>query len=92
MYKRQTVTNNKKTTERVVFKEAVPVSRNEKIEVNLLTPDERELGTKDNPKEVTREEDGKLVWRVELKPAEKREISLKFSIEYPADLNVTGLE
>ena len=87
-----TVTNNKKTTERVVFKEAEPVSRNEKIEVNLLTPDERELGTKDNPKEVTREEDGKLVWRVELKPAEKREISLKFSIEYPADLNVTGLE
>jgi uncharacterized protein (TIGR02231 family) len=87
-----TLTNNKRTAERVVFKEPVPVSRNEKIEVKLLTPDERDIGTKDSPKEVTREEDGKLVWRLDLKPGEKREIPLKFSVEYPADLNVAGLE
>jgi uncharacterized protein (TIGR02231 family) len=87
-----TITNNKPTAERVVFKEPVPVSRNEKIEVNLLTPDEKEVGTKEDPKEVTREEDGKLVWRLDLKPAEKREVPLKFSVDYPADLNVAGLE
>jgi|CZKI01.1.fsa_nt_gi uncharacterized protein (TIGR02231 family) len=87
-----TITNNKPTAEHVVFKEPVPVSRNEKIEVSLLTPDEKEVGTKDEPKEVTREEDGKLVWRLELKPAEKREVALKFSVDYPADLNVAGLE
>jgi uncharacterized protein (TIGR02231 family) len=87
-----TITNNKKTAERVVFKEPVPVSRQEKIEVNLLTPDEKDVGTKENPKDVTREEDGKLVWRLDLKPAEKREVPLKFSVEYPADLNVAGLE
>jgi uncharacterized protein (TIGR02231 family) len=87
-----TITNNKKTAERVVFKEPVPVSRNEKIEVNLLTPAERDVGTTEKPKEVTREADGKLVWRFDLKPGEKREVPLKFSIGYPGDLNVTGVE
>jgi uncharacterized protein (TIGR02231 family) len=87
-----TITNNKKTAERVVFKEPLPVSRNEKIEVNLLTPAESDVGTKDKPKEVTREEDGKLVWRLDVKPGEKREVPLKFNVEYPGDLNVSGLE
>ncbi|HUL53337.1 MAG TPA: mucoidy inhibitor MuiA family protein [Opitutaceae bacterium] len=87
-----TITNNKKTAERVVFKEPLPVSRNEKIEVSLLTPAESDVGTKEKPNEVTREEDGKLVWRLDVKPGEKREISLKFTVEYPGDLNVSGLE
>ena len=87
-----TVTNNKKTAERIVFKEPLPVSRQEKIEVNLLAPAEKDVGTKEQSKEVTREEDGKLVWRLELKPGEKREVPVKFSVEYPGDLNVTGLE
>jgi uncharacterized protein (TIGR02231 family) len=87
-----TVTNNKQTAERVVFKEPLPVSRQEKIEVNLLVPAEKDVGTKEQPKEVTREEDGKLVWRLELKPGEKREVPVKFNVEYPGDLNVTGLE
>ena len=87
-----TVTNNKKTTEKVVFKDAVPVSRDEKIVVKLLTPADRDLGTKEAPKEISREEDGKLVWRLNLKPGEKRELPLKFSVEYPAGTSVTGVE
>jgi uncharacterized protein (TIGR02231 family) len=86
------VANNKKTPEHLVFKEALPVSRNEKIVVSLITPEEKDVGTKESPKEVTREEDGSLVWRIDLRPAEKREVTLKFSIEYPADVNVSGLE
>jgi len=87
-----TITNNKKTTEQVAFKEPTPVSRDEKIVVKLQTPSEKEIGTTANPKEVTREEDGKLVWRVSLKPGEKREFPLKLSIEHPVDMAVTGLE
>ena len=87
-----TVTNNKKTAERVVFKEGVPLSRDEKITVKIITPAERDTGTKAAPKEVTMEEDGKLVWRLDLKPGEKREIPLKYSIEHPANLAVTGIE
>lgn len=86
-----TVTNHKRTAERVVFKEALPVSRDEKIVVKLLAPAERDVGTTANPKEVSREETGKLVWRLDLKPGEKREITYKVSIEHPADLAVSGL-
>lgn len=87
-----TLTNNKKSAERVVFKEAVPISRNEKIVVKLLTPAERDIGAADAQKEITREADGILVWRVDLKPGEKRVISVKLSVDYPADLSVIGLD
>lgn len=87
-----TLTNNKKSVERVVFKELLPISRNEKIVVKLLGPSERDVGTVAAPKEVTREADGKLVWRLDLKPGEKRDVPLKFSVEHPADVQVTGLE
>ena len=87
-----TLTNNKNTAERVVFKEPTPISRDEKIQVRVLTPQEKEIGTQANPKDVTREEDGKLVWRVTLKPGEKREFPLKLSVEHPGDVTVTGLD
>ncbi len=87
-----TLTNNRKSTERLVLTEVLPVSRNEKIEVSLLTPASREVGTKEAPKELTREEDGKLVWRIDLKAGEKRELTLKFQVEHPVDLPVVGLE
>ena len=87
-----TLTNNKTTAERVVFKEPTPVSRDEKIVVKVLTPQEKEIGSIANPKDVTREEDGKLVWRVNLKPGEKREFSLKVSVEHPGEIAVTGLD
>ena len=77
------ITNNKSTLERVVFKEPTPLSRDEKIVVKLLTPQEKEIGSLPSSKEVTREEDGKLVWRINLKPGENAEFSLKLSIEHP---------
>ncbi len=93
-----TLTNHKRTPERVVFKDATPVSRDEKIVVKLLSPAERDLLKPDDaaaqpPKlGIARDTDGKLLWRLDLKPGEKREIPLKFSVEYPADLSVSGLE
>ncbi len=87
-----TITNHKKTAEHLVFKDVVPVSRNEKIVVKLLTPGEDDLGTPDKPKEITSEADGKLVWRLDLKPGEKRELPLKFSVDYPANVPVSGLD
>jgi len=93
-----TLTNNKRTTERVVIKDAVPVARDEKITVKLLAPAERDLLKPEDaaaqpPKlGIARDADGKLTWRLDLKPGEKRELPLKFSIEHPADLPVTGVE
>ncbi len=93
-----TVTNNKRTAERVVIKDAVPVARDEKITVKLLAPAERELLKPEDaaaqpPRPgIARDADGKLTWRLDLKPGEKRELPLRFSIEHPADLPVTGVE
>lgn len=86
-----TLTNNKTTTERIVFKEPTPQPRDERIVVKLLSPQEKEIGTSNNPKEIMREENGRIAWRVNLKPGEKREFTLKLSIEYPNNVAISGL-
>ena len=78
-----TVQNNKKTTERVIVADQVPLSRNEKIVVKLLSPDAREVKPTD---------EGTLKWTLDLKPGEKRELTVKFTVEYDNDVNVAGLE
>ena len=87
-----TLTNNKKTAERIVLREPTPVSRDEKIVVKVITPAERDISSATAPKEISREADGILAWRIDLKPGEKREVPIKLTIEHPADLTVTGLD
>jgi uncharacterized protein (TIGR02231 family) len=77
------VQNNKKTAERIALHDQLPVSRNEKIVVKHLAPD---------PKDLKPDAEGLLKWTLDLKPGEKREITLKFSIDHPADINVSGLQ
>ena len=78
-----TVQNNKKTAERVIVADQVPLSRNEKIVVKLLSPD---------AKEVKPTDEGTLKWTLDLKPGEKRELTVKFTVDYANDVNVAGLE
>ncbi len=78
-----TIQNNKRTTERVVVTDQVPVSLNEKIVVRQLTPPTGELKP---------DKEGLLKWTFDLKPAEKREFTVKFAVEYANDVNVAGLE
>jgi uncharacterized protein (TIGR02231 family) len=78
-----TVQNNKKTAERVIVADQVPLSRNEKIVVKLLSPD---------AKDVKPTDEGTLKWTLDLKPGEKRELTVKFTVEYDNGVNVSGLE
>lgn len=88
-----TVTNKKCTAEHIIINDILPVSRDEKVVVKLLSPAEKDVGTKEKPgREVTREENAQLVWRINLKAGEKREIPLKFYIDYPSDFDLTGVE
>lgn len=87
-----TLTNNKKTAERILLREPTPVSRDEKIVVKVITPAERDISSATAPKEISREAAGILAWRIDLKPGEKREVPIKLTIEHPADLTVTGLD
>jgi len=78
-----TIQNNKRTPERVLVADQVPLSRNEKIAVKQLVPEAREVKPTD---------EGTLKWTLDLKPGEKRELTVKFSVEYPNDVNVSGLD
>lgn len=78
-----TIQNNKRTAERVIVADQLPLSRNEKIVVKQLSPD---------AKEVKPTDEGTLKWTLDLKPGEKRELTVKFAVEYDNGVNVTGLE
>lgn len=60
-----------------------PVSRNEKIKVELESP------KKDDAK-IT--DDGLLTWNLRLAIQEKKTLNVKFTVEHPKDLKITGLE
>ncbi len=78
-----TLRNNKRTPARVVVTDQVPLSRNEKITVRVQSPPDRE---------VKPDAEGLLKWTLDLKPAEKRDLTIKFTIEHANDVTVTGLE
>ena len=78
-----TIQNNKKTAERVIVVDQLPLSRNEKIVVKQLAPD---------AKDVKPTDEGALKWSLNLKPGEKRELTVKFTVDYANDVNVAGLE
>ncbi len=77
------IENLKKTPQVLTVQDNIPFSQNERIEVRVDSP-------KGN--EATRDANGVITWRASLNPGEKREFKLIFSVEYPSELNVTGLE
>jgi uncharacterized protein (TIGR02231 family) len=97
-----TVTNNKRTPQRVMFKDVLPVSRDEKVVVKLLEPAAREIVKAEDitvpnslPKPgITLEEDGRIVFRADVAPgkAGERKFTLKFTVEHPTDTPVAGLQ
>ncbi len=67
----------------ITINDNFPVSRNEKIKVDLLAPKKGEAEISD---------EGIITWKVKLASGEKKDLALKFRVEYPKDLDVTGLE
>jgi len=65
--------NTKSTAINITIEEQIPVSKNNKISVELLDA----KGAKVDP--VT----GKITWKLTLKPKETKKLYLKYSIKYP---------
>lgn len=86
------LTNHKSIPVGVELAEPLPVSRHEKIIVKLVEPDEDDIGGPDDNHAFTRDEEGILTWTGSLAPGATRDMTLKFSIEHPNDLNVQGVE
>ncbi len=80
------IENHKQTTEDLRLEDHIPVSRHQDIEVKLLEP----LWKQDSDSLKKKDYDT-LEWNLKLKPGEKKEIPLKFSVEYPLNRNISGL-
>jgi len=83
---KMTVENYKNKKIKVSLFEAMPISENEKIRVNIINVS---LAPKDkdwkNKKGIWR-------WEIELEPKAKQEIFYTCSVECPRDMNIEGLE
>jgi uncharacterized protein (TIGR02231 family) len=77
------VFNSKDREIALTLNDNVPVSRNEKIKVEIESPkkDEAKIG-----------DDGVILWDLKLAKGEKKSLKIKFKVEYPKDLRITGLE
>jgi uncharacterized protein (TIGR02231 family) len=81
------IKNNKKIDCLIKIKDQIPVSQNQDIKVELLDPKYKE----DSPN-LKKTDDGIIEWNQKINPGEKFQIGLKFSVEYPREIEVTGLE
>jgi uncharacterized protein (TIGR02231 family) len=75
------IRNTKNETIRVRVEDQIPVSQSSEIEVSLQEAGGGQLD----------KQSGKIIWEVELKPNESREILYKFEVKYPKSRQVTGL-
>ena len=77
------LTNNRATEENVLVLDQVPVAMNEEIKITLLEPSKDKAVIKNNQN---------VEWNVNLKPGEKKTIPFKYVVEFPADIEIYGLE
>jgi len=78
-----TLKNHDSKAQDLVLRDQIPVSTNEEIEVKVLEPSREQAGFEDQ---------GMLIWRLTLDPGEERKISLKFTVQYPSDWSIDGLQ
>ncbi len=70
----------------IVVKEATPVSRNEKVRVDILKEKTTEGYVADSANIK-----GLLQWSFAMQPKEKKELNLGWTISYPAGMTLSGL-
>ncbi len=78
-----TLKNGKKRSVLLNIKDQFPVSKDEMIKVIQVEP------TKDK---ATISDDGIVSWNISIEPSEKKELKLRYKVEYPKNYKVSGLE
>ena len=81
------VTNNKASTKKIEVRDQLPVPQNEDITVELIKPEY----TADTAALKKTSEDF-LIWTGTLKPGETWNIPFSFSVQYPENMKISGLE
>lgn len=81
-----TIKNHKKTQEEIVVWDQLPISGNEQIKVQLLEP-----AFKENSDSLKKNELEYLEWFFKPNAGEEILIPFKFTVEFPQDVQVSGL-
>lgn len=81
-----TVKNNKKTREEITVVDRTPFPTHQSIKVKLAEPVIKNGGA------VRMDESGRLEYKLELKPGERVELPILFTVEYPSSFNIEGLD
>ena len=76
------LTNGKSKEVTFDLKDQFPISRNEKIKVEMEAP---------KGGDATVNDEGIISWKVTLAPGAKKSIPVRYSIAYPKDATITGL-
>ncbi len=76
-----TVRNNKKERISMVLKDQIPLSTDEKIEIEILDKDGGKLN----------EETGILTWQIKLEPNESKKYRIRYRVKYPKDQVISNL-
>ena len=76
------ITNGKSNEITLDLNDQFPVSRNEKVKVEMQIPKEGD---------ATISEEGIILWKIKLSPGMKKSIPVKFSVSYPKEVTISGL-
>lgn len=76
------ITNGKSKEITLDLNDQFPISRNEKIKVEMESPKGGEAEVNDQ---------GIISWKLKLAAGAKKSIPVKFSVAYPKDLNISGI-
>ncbi|MCX8160525.1 MAG: mucoidy inhibitor MuiA family protein [Candidatus Saccharicenans sp.] len=79
---RITVENLRNRPVEIEVQDQIPVSQNTRIEVKDV---------KIAPAPTSRDEKGLLTWKLKLNPAQKQEITIEFTVEYPKGSQIVGI-
>lgn len=77
------IKNGKNKLVELKVKDNYPISLNEKVKVKFLKP---------TAKEASISKKGIITWNLKLKPKEIKKLTLSFTVEYPKDESIIGLE
>ncbi|RJR15133.1 MAG: mucoidy inhibitor MuiA family protein [Nitrospiraceae bacterium] len=77
------LTNSKNRGVSIEVRDALPVSRNEKIKVDVRAPAGGEASVTD---------EGIILWDLNMGSSEKKKLKTEFRVEFPKELRVQGLE
>ena len=81
------IQNYKKTTEKITLKDQIPISQHDEIKVHLLKPEYKE-----DTEQLKKDKYNYLEWMYEMAPGKEEKIPFHFSLEYPHDVKLTGIE